>query len=186
MPKHTRDDLLEKIVEALLRDGLGAASLRPLAKAVGTSDRMLLYYFKDKADLLSAAFGAIAGRLMVELEVALPPGETAPPAALLTRLGAITRGDSVRRAMQLWIELVAAAGRGEEPHRTVASAILDGFLVWIESRLPEDFLAGRPAGRRATAAAILACIDGAALLRALGRDEAADLALEAAAARFVD
>ena len=43
-----RAALIDKLADHVLADGLLHASLRPLAKAVGTSDRMLLYYFKDK------------------------------------------------------------------------------------------------------------------------------------------
>lgn len=175
MAKYTREELLEKIVETLLERGLGAASLRPLAKAAATSDRMLLYYFKDKNELLQAAFGVLAGRLMAQLEAAFPEGATAPPAELLARLGEMTRGADLRPAMRLWIELTAAASRGEEPHGSVGAAILDGFLAWIERRLPAELDGDRPA----MAAAILAAVDGAAILDALGREEAATSALRA-------
>ncbi|MEO1014098.1 MAG: TetR/AcrR family transcriptional regulator [Pseudomonadota bacterium] len=180
MAKYSREELLETIVETLLERGLGAASLRPLAKAAGTSDRMLLYYFKDKNELLQAAFGALAGRLMAQLESAFPEGTTAPPSELLARLGEITRGADLKPAMRLWIELTAAASRGEEPHGSVGAAILDGFLAWIERRLPADFEGDRPA----MAAAILAAVDGAAILDALGREEAATAALHQLAERL--
>ncbi|MEM7525681.1 MAG: TetR family transcriptional regulator, partial [Pseudomonadota bacterium] len=59
-----REALLDALADAVLANGLDAASLRPLAKAVGTSDRMLLYYFADKTALLTATFDRVLARLM--------------------------------------------------------------------------------------------------------------------------
>jgi len=38
-----RQAALERMADHLLREGMTGASLRPLAAAAGTSDRMLLY-----------------------------------------------------------------------------------------------------------------------------------------------
>ncbi|MEO6836729.1 MAG: TetR/AcrR family transcriptional regulator [Candidatus Tumulicola sp.] len=47
-----RADLLERSVDYVCRHGLAGLSLRPLAKAVGTSPRVLLYYFGSKEALV--------------------------------------------------------------------------------------------------------------------------------------
>jgi AcrR family transcriptional regulator len=47
-----RADLLERTVDYVCRYGLADLSLRPLAKAVGTSPRVLLYYFGSKENLV--------------------------------------------------------------------------------------------------------------------------------------
>lgn len=47
-----RADLLERAVDYVCRHGLSELSLRPLAKALGTSPRVLLYYFGSKDALL--------------------------------------------------------------------------------------------------------------------------------------
>ena len=47
-----RAQLLESAVDYVLRHGLSDLSLRPLAKALKTSPRVLLYYFKSKEDLV--------------------------------------------------------------------------------------------------------------------------------------
>src|ERR1700737_4103617 len=48
-----RVDLLERIVDYVMANGLSDLSLRPLAKAVGMSARVLLYYFTSKEDLIA-------------------------------------------------------------------------------------------------------------------------------------
>lgn len=48
-------ELLDAIVSYLVKHGVADVSLRPLAKAVGSSPRVLLYYFGSKEKLLAQA-----------------------------------------------------------------------------------------------------------------------------------
>ena len=48
----------------VLRNGLIGLSLRPLGAAIGTSDRMLLYHFRDKDDCFLQAFD-VASEIVV-------------------------------------------------------------------------------------------------------------------------
>ena len=57
-----RDTVLEGIVDHFLEHGLGNVSLRALAAAVGTSDRMLLYYFSNKDELMLEVFSRVVER----------------------------------------------------------------------------------------------------------------------------
>jgi len=59
-----RTELLERIVDVLLSEGISDLSLRPLAKAVGTSARLLIYHFGSKEKLLTDALEQV--RLRVE------------------------------------------------------------------------------------------------------------------------
>lgn len=57
MPPRTADEahraeLLEKALDYVCERGLAGLSLRPLAKALGTSPRVLLYYFGSKDELV--------------------------------------------------------------------------------------------------------------------------------------
>lgn len=47
-----RAELLDRAVDYVCRHGLAQLSLRPLAKAVGSSPRVLLYYFESKESLV--------------------------------------------------------------------------------------------------------------------------------------
>jgi AcrR family transcriptional regulator len=58
-----RTELLEKIVDVLLADGISSLSLRPLAKAVGTSARLLIYHFGSKEKLLTDALEQVRQRI---------------------------------------------------------------------------------------------------------------------------
>jgi AcrR family transcriptional regulator len=49
-----RDWLLRACTDHVLSEGLIGLSLRPMAKAVGTSDRMLIYHFGSRDGLVAA------------------------------------------------------------------------------------------------------------------------------------
>lgn len=53
------DELLDAIVRYLIKHGLADLSLRPLAKAVGSSPRVLLYYFGSKEKLIGRALAGL-------------------------------------------------------------------------------------------------------------------------------
>jgi AcrR family transcriptional regulator len=89
-----RQAMLVAMADHLLREGLNAASLRPLAAAAGTSDRMLLYYFADKEELLTATLVEVAQRMQPLLETAIPPVQLSPD-DLLARIATVVRGEEL-------------------------------------------------------------------------------------------
>lgn len=171
-----RDDrrraALDHMADHLLLEGLDGASLRPLAAAAGTSDRMLLYYFADKDEVLTATLGHVAARLARLLDTAGSGAAPRPFRVLLKELWTEFRNPSLQPYMRLWLELAASAARGQEPYRTIAGQIADGFLVWAAERL----LVADEADRAPTAALLLATVDGLALLDGVGRGAQADSA----------
>jgi len=56
MNQEKRDELLRGVVDYIHEHGVVGLSLRPLAAALGTSPRMLIYYFGSKEELLVKAF----------------------------------------------------------------------------------------------------------------------------------
>ena len=160
----SRDDARSRTIERLsvhlLATGLGQTSLRQLAAAAGTSDRMLLYYFADKSEVLQATLAAIAQGMNEQLAVAMPEDAALQPAELIGRALAITSSGAFRPYMHLWIEIVAAAARQEEPFAGIAKAISSGFLHWIEVRLAPDITVDR----KHMAALVFSIIDGFTLL----------------------
>lgn len=57
-----RSLLLESVVDHILEHGVATVSLRALARAADSNNRMLLYYFGSRAELLSEALIAAAVR----------------------------------------------------------------------------------------------------------------------------
>jgi AcrR family transcriptional regulator len=61
---HTlREDLLDDVLEAVARLGLGNLSLRALSRELGVSPRMLLYHFGSRDGLLDAIVAETSRRL---------------------------------------------------------------------------------------------------------------------------
>jgi len=167
-----REAAIERMADYVLSVGLAAATLRPLAAAAGTSDRMLLYYFADKDELLAATLARIAARMTAELDAAIPAESRSPFPELLARVWAAMASESLQPFMPLWLELASGAARGLQPHLDISGQIADGFLVWVTSRLrPED-----DGGSSSLAPLFMASIEGLYLLKAIGRDAIVDAA----------
>lgn len=167
-----RDDAVEHMADHLLSEGLNAATLRPLAAAAGTSDRMLLYYFADKEEILSATLRRVAERMLVQLDEAIPVGKPRSFRILLKEVGTVLALPSIKPFMNLWLDLASSAARGLQPQHRVAGEIADGFLSWVTSRLKAE-----ARGDQATPAALfMACIEGMYLLEVAGRRSIADAA----------
>lgn len=155
-----RELAAERLGQHLLCTGLAQTSLRELARAAETSDRMLLYYFKDKAEVLSAAIGHVAAQSTAGLDQALPAGHLLPPGELAQRAAMALAGAELRPFMRLWIEMVAAAARGEEPYAGIVAQVMLFFQHWVVVRLA----APPEADPEALARAIIALVDGLALV----------------------
>lgn len=162
-----RAAFLDGAVEHALGTGVSTLSLRPLAAALGTSDRMLLYYFGTRDQLLVEVLDVVGRRLQAHLAGALPDAPM-PPEELLARLEGALADPGAEAAVRLYVEISGQAARGVEPFASAAAAVAVGWLDWIEPRLDV------PAAERAEAAAgVLAVVDGVLLLRFLTSAETA-------------
>lgn len=161
-----RAEIVEQLADFVLARGLSAASLRPLAQAAGLSDRMLLYYFKDKRELIEATLALIAARLVALIETRKAP-HPLPVDALAATLSAILSQDELWPYIRVWTELISLAARDEPPFRDLAEAIGRGFLAWGESQLLSD----DPARRAADAARVLVMVEGRMVLKAVGMSD---------------
>jgi AcrR family transcriptional regulator len=158
-----RSAIIDRLADHVLAHGLVASSLRPLAKAAGTSDRMLLYYFADKAEIISATLARIAERMTNALAVHTAP-KPLPLDALIAHLSAIVLRAEFWPYMCVWLELASRAGRDDPDYTQVAAQIGEGFLAWGAMQLdaPDDEARARDAAR------LLVVIEGMVLVKAIG------------------
>lgn len=170
-----REAAIRRMAEVVIAEGLAAATLKRLGEAAGASDRMLLYYFASKDDLLAATLDHIAATLTQALDTAMPLGAPMQDGALLETVVRLLADAKFKAFMPLWFELTAGAARGQEPYQRIAGRIADGFLTWIAERL-----AGTSADRTRRAAYLLATVEGVMLLEGVGRPQAAALAVQRA------
>jgi AcrR family transcriptional regulator len=157
-----RDALIGRVADALLAQGLAAATLRPLARAAGTSDRMLLYYFPDKDSLLAAAAARLSDRLMAMLDAV--PLAPLPPDDLARTLGQAARDPAYWPYLALWLDMAARAARGDALWRGIGHDVGLRILHWTAARL--DLPPG-PARDRA-ALDVLAHVEGGIVISAVG------------------
>ncbi len=168
-----RTAIVDRLADHVLAHGLVSASLRPLAKAAGTSDRMLLYYFVDKTELLAATLQRIAERMTLALAEQVAP-EPMPLAALQKRLAGLLFEDRFWPYMCVWLELASRSARGDPLYTPIATAIGQGFLAWGEAQLA----AKSDATRARDAAKLLVAIEGMVLVRAIGLGAVVQQAVE--------
>jgi len=128
-----RQLILDKIADHLLVHGLQGASLRPLAAAVGTSDRMLLHYFVNKEELMLAALNLVAVRMIQVLESV--QSVQMPFEALIPHLVEMLKDPRIHPYLRLWLELAALSAGGETAYRSIAQEISQRFYKWIEASL---------------------------------------------------
>ncbi len=142
-----REELAEAATDYALEHGLIGLSLRPLAEALGTSDRMLLYHFRDKDDLVATILRTSTARSMESIR-ALP---TAPDLreAVRSLWREVTTGRQ-QRCQRLYVEAAALGLFGQEPY---AAEVRDANTGWM-SALAGHFTRaglGSAAARRAAA-----------------------------------
>ena len=162
-----RSDILERLADHVLAEGLSASSLRALAKAANTSDRMLLYYFKDKDEIITATLGVIGDRLESIL-TQRTSSRPLPLEQLKPRLLKIVQDDALWPYMRMWLEISAFAAQGDAFYRSVGRHLGEQFLDWGARQLES----GTPRNRKADAAALLLTIEGVLLLKSVGMDGA--------------
>jgi AcrR family transcriptional regulator len=174
-----RRELLELTYAYVLERGVGGLSLRPLAAAIGTSPRVLLYLFGSKAGLVQALLARAraeeltllarlehegAGRGLTALARELWTWLCAPEhrALLVLWIEGYSHGlvdpqgpwrGFGRATVEEWLELLARAptrtGEGGQTDRTLLLAVLRGALL--------DLLATGDVER--TSAAVRRCLD---------------------------
>ena len=165
-PDTRRAEIVERLTEYVLAEGLSASSLRPLAKAAGTSDRMLLYYFKDKSEIITAVLQQISTQL-VEIVGTHTADEPLPVDALRRKLAGIVFEDALWPYMRIWLEVASRAAMGDPYYRAVGEQIGRGFLEWGKMQLKFD----SDAQRDIDAARLLVSIEGMLFLKSIGLDD---------------
>lgn len=129
-----RAALAEAATDYALEHGLIGLSLRPLAAAIGTSDRMLLYHFADKDDLVATVLRVSTDRSVEQIR-ALPTA-TDVSGFVVGFWDASTSGQ-LERCQRLYVEAAALGLLGQEPYASVVREANDRWTAALESRVVE-------------------------------------------------
>ncbi len=157
-PTTRRQALLERAADYLLRHGVADLSLRPMAAALGTSARLLIYHFGTRERLLIDAMGVIRVRARRDVTTLLqsPPGGLGDLIRALWRFCTSARnrpylrllfevhglalqnprqyGAYLEGSVHHWIEVLTAGlrptlGRRAESTATLIVGVIDGLLM---------------------------------------------------------
>ncbi len=173
-----REAALVALSDHLLHHGLGDTSLRTLASAAGCSDRMLIYYFGSKANMLAAVLNALAQQLQDALMAHPLLKRPLPHAQLLAVLWKVMSTPALEAFGKLWVEMAAVASSTSAPDATAvqpaATRIGATFLACTQKLLKPK----HASEHAAEAALVLATLDGLILMRLLGHGAVADAAVK--------
>lgn len=112
------------MVRYLEERGVNDMSLAPMAEALGTSKRMLLYYFGDRGELLSQALDASRPKVGEMFHGISTTAQFVDAARTLWR--ALTRGDQ-RRSVRMLLQVLSLASTDPDtygPHALAAVEIM--------------------------------------------------------------
>ncbi|GAB3606003.1 hypothetical protein GCM10027413_14120 [Conyzicola nivalis] len=126
-----RERLLRLTAHYLLEHGVLETSLRTLAEAIGSSHRVLLYYFGSRERLITDALDE-AARLSSVRDASLlgPSGTDADVERELVRVWRLVSADDQLLLIRLFLQVVALALHNPGPYE----AFIDGLQTeWIGS-----------------------------------------------------
>lgn len=125
----TRARLRQKAADYVLAHGLGDLTLRPLAKALKTSARMLVYHFGSREGLLREILGCVREREDARIRAWFASGKTPPTMSqFLAWLWKEYAIPARRPALRLLFELYALALRNP---REYPGVLEDPLVHWL-------------------------------------------------------
>lgn len=158
--RHDRDDMLRAAVDVAVAEGVGAVTFGRVGKALGISDRTVVYYFPTKPELLTAVVMHLGTQLQGVLEQAFGP-EPLLADELMRRAWPALATSENDAVFALFFEVIGLAAAKRPPYDDLVPQLLDGWIDWLAARVDAE----TPAMRRRHAARVVAQIDGLLLVR---------------------
>ncbi|MFC7584783.1 TetR/AcrR family transcriptional regulator [Nonomuraea antimicrobica] len=155
-----KHELLERAYRYVLEQGLVGLSLRPLATAIGSSPRVLLFLFGSKEELIRAL---LARARSDELDFlartraqAQDLGERADLATTVRTIWHWLSGEPTRPLLKLWVEAYARSMvEPDGPWARFARQTVEDWLALLATAQPESTATTAAAAERTLALAVL-------------------------------
>ena len=147
-----RECLLDQVTDHVLEHGLIGLTLRPVAAAIGTSDRMLIYHFDSREALVSEVVARTTERAIAVVE-AMPAAPSVRSA--VNRLWAAYLTEPLNSCLDIYCQAAATGLIGHEPYLSDARASNERWSVALRAYFVRS---GAPAGR---VARIVTLVDSA-------------------------
>jgi AcrR family transcriptional regulator len=168
--RHTKEEILEGALAVAFDDGLSQLTYGRVARQLGISDRVVVYYFPSKEDLAGEVLVGIGIRLQQALEPAFRSPAKDHLQLVKTAWPVMARPEA-DAIFSLFLEATGLAASGREPYRTLVPQLVEAWISWAA-----DYLQGTLAARRAEAETAIALLDGLLLLRQMAGSAAANRA----------
>jgi AcrR family transcriptional regulator len=149
-----REELLDKSLDYLLQHSVAGLSLRPLAAAIGTSGRLLVYHFGSKDGLVTAVMDEVRTRLQRSFSALSASSRRGENPGLMRAFWSQTIRSETLPYLRLLFEMQILALQNPAKYARYVEGTSTSWLELIEGSLPPS------RDRRATATLCVAVIDG--------------------------
>lgn len=166
--RHSKTEILSAAVDAAFDEGMSRLTFGRLARRLGISDRIIVYYFPTKDEFIGEVLAVIGAHL----REALGPVLELPVSDHRAFVGAVwptLARTEVDPIFAVFFEASGLAAAGVEPYRTMAPLLVEEWVRWAEESLEGDV-----EHRRNEASAAIAVLDGLLLMRQLAGPDLAD------------
>ncbi len=154
-----REEIVQRVAQHLVANGFENSGIRALAASAGISDRMLMYYFETKEDLIAQALLLLAEGMTISLDELIPQSRASASQILAALTDVEKQSELDRSVLMLWFEIIGLAIRGGDPYRSTAQQILESYEHWLAGKLPPS--------QKHRARELLARIEGQSMLNLL-------------------
>jgi AcrR family transcriptional regulator len=170
-----RADLLERITDYVAENGLADLSLRPLAEAVESSPRVLLYYFTSKEDLIGEVLAQMRARQRSVFSTL--PRDATTYSVTVRAAWKLMSAPEHARVFRLFFEVYGLALQAPDRYDGFLRGAVDDWIAYLAAgKLEEGYAKG---DARAVATVLLAGYRGFLLdLLATGDRRRVDRAVE--------
>ncbi|WGL53448.1 TetR family transcriptional regulator [Nocardioides sp. BP30] len=127
-----RAELLDQVTDHVLDHGLIGLTLRPVAAAIGTSDRMLLYHFRSRDELVAAVVARASDRGVSSVDAL--PGVDGVRAGV-NRLWQSFLSEPMHGFLDVYCQAAATGLIGREPYLSVVRDANDRWADALERYL---------------------------------------------------
>jgi AcrR family transcriptional regulator len=133
-----RADLLDASIEYMLQRGVADLSLRPLAAAVGSKARLLVYHFGSKESLVTEAMIVVRGRVQQVFAALLRDGTQPNPTKVICAFWNWATSPQHERYLRLFFEVQGLALQSPKRYGRYLEGAVSSWVEMMATILPED------------------------------------------------